>query len=67
MDHFTGPLLRELNLRVPPQFSLKTMLWAMAPVAAFFAGAKWQERRTSCFTPVVRSYGTSLGQALSGR
>lgn len=28
-----------------PQFSLKTMLWLMAAVAAFFSGAVWQRSR----------------------
>jgi hypothetical protein len=28
-----------------PQFSLKTLLWLMVVVAAFFAGAAWSERR----------------------
>ena len=28
-----------------PQFSLKTLLWLMAVVAAFFAGAAWNNRR----------------------
>jgi hypothetical protein len=28
-----------------PQFSLKTLLWLMAVVAAFLAGAAWSERR----------------------
>jgi hypothetical protein len=27
-----------------PQFTLKTLLWLMAVVAAFFAGAAWSER-----------------------
>jgi hypothetical protein len=28
-----------------PQFSLKTLLWLMAVVAAFFAGSAWQWQR----------------------
>jgi hypothetical protein len=28
-----------------PQFSLKTLLWLMALVAAFFAGAEWRRQR----------------------
>jgi hypothetical protein len=28
-----------------PQFTLKTLLWLMAVVAAFFAGGRWAERR----------------------
>jgi hypothetical protein len=28
-----------------PQFTLKTLLWLMAVVAAFFAGAAWQHRQ----------------------
>ncbi len=29
---------------MPRQFSLKTLLWLMAVVGAFFAGAEWQRR-----------------------
>ena len=28
-----------------PQFSLKTLLWLMAVVGAFFAGGEWARRR----------------------
>ena len=28
-----------------PQFSLKTLLWSMVVVAAFFGGAAWQRRQ----------------------
>jgi hypothetical protein len=28
-----------------PQCSLKTILWLMLVIAAFFAGARWQQQR----------------------
>jgi hypothetical protein len=34
-----------------PQFSLKSLLWLMAVVAAFFGGAAWQHRSE---TPIFR-------------
>ena len=45
-----------------PQFSLKTLLWLMAVVAAFFAGAAWQRRHEG----TQSSWDISSGSHASG-
>jgi hypothetical protein len=38
-----------------PQFSLKSLLWLMAVVAAFFAGAEWGIKRSLHYANVERA------------